>query len=289
MSIIKVQNLKKYFGPTKAVDGISFEVQKGEILGFLGPNGAGKTTTIRCMIDILRPDFGSIKILGKDSKEQASNLKKDIGFIPADTHLYDNWTGVEHIQFVRSLHNDVEFPNELIKKLDFDTTKKVEDLSSGNKQKLELIISMMHKPKVLILDEPTTGLDPILQDVILDVLADEAKKGTTIFMSSHNLPEVERICNRVLILKDGKIVTEEKISELKKKRLYSVYVYFEKQTTKKQLQENGIKISKDLGDGFMLNVKGDIRPVLKKLNSMPLKDIEIRHADLEKIFLEFYK
>lgn len=289
MDAISVKNLKKYFGKTKAVDGISFEVNEGEIYGFLGPNGAGKTTTIRCMMDFLRPDEGSIEILGLDAHEDSTKLKKDIGFLSGEVNLYEDWSGHNHVSLLEKIRGLSKFDEELIKKLDFDPRKKVKNLSTGNKQKLALILALMHKPKVLIMDEPTTGLDPLLQNTIHETLKSEAKRGSTIFMSSHNLAEVERICDRVCIIKNGKIVTIESVPELKKKRLYTVYAYFEGQVPKEQLAANGIEITEELEGGVALSVKGDIRPLLTKLNQFTVKDLEISHANLEEVFMEFYK
>ena len=289
MSIIKVENLKKYYGKTKAVDDISFEVQKGEILGFLGPNGAGKTTTIRCMMNFLSLDEGKITILNKDSHKCSAELKKDIGYLSGEVELYENWTGKEHIALLKKLRKGKFIDSELIRNLEFDPSKKFKNLSSGNKQKLGLILALMHRPKVLILDEPTSGLDPLLQDVIYDTLKSEVKKGKTIFMSSHNLAEVERICDRVVILREGKIVGREKISDLKKKRMYTVYVYFDEKVARAKIESSEIQVNKTLEKGFLLTVTGDIRPLLRKLDNFKVKDIEITHSSLEDVFLEFYR
>ncbi len=291
MKTIEVKNLKKYYSKTKAVDDISFNVKKGEIIGFLGPNGAGKTTTIRCMMDFIKPDSGSIEIFGFDSKEDSERIKKDIGYLSGELNLYTEWTGREHIKFLKGLRKNSKFDNKLIEKLNFNPNVKVKSLSTGNKQKLALIIAIIHNPKLLILDEPTTGLDPLLQDIIYDVLKKKAREGVSIFMSSHNLSEVERVCDKVLILKQGKIVDKESISKLKEKRLYTVYVYFDKKVSEKEMRtrDKDIEIRKNFGDGFMLSVRGDIKPLLKKLEQFKIKDIEIKHSNLEDIFLKFYK
>ncbi|MCZ2846022.1 MAG: ABC transporter ATP-binding protein [Candidatus Bathyarchaeota archaeon] len=289
MNVIRVDNLKKFFGKTKAVDGISFEVREGEIMGFLGPNGAGKTTTIRCMMDFLRPDEGKIKILGLDAQIDSQKLKRDIGFLPEEDNLYNSWSGRDHINLVKKIRGSKIQEDELVARLKFDPRKKVKTLSTGNKQKLGLILALMHKPKVLILDEPTSGLDPLLQHTIYDILKSEARRGTSIFMSSHNLAEVERICDRACIIKNGKIVTIESISELKNKKLYTIYVYFEKMIPKDMLISERVEIIKEFEDGFMLTVRGDINPLLYKLNQQKLKDLEINHANLEEIFMEHYK
>lgn len=218
MPTIEVKNLKKYFGEVKAVDGISFNVEAGEIFGFLGPNGAGKTTTIRCLMDFIRPTEGEIKILDKDLKTDGVAIKKEMAYLPATPQFYANWTGNDHIKFVKKMREDKEtFADALVKKFDFNPNVKTKNLSTGNRQKLGLILALLSAPKVLILDEPTSGLDPILQNEIYLILEDLAKKGTTIFMSSHNLHEVGRICGKVAIIKEGKLIAEKGIADFKKK------------------------------------------------------------------------
>ena len=290
MAAIRVTNLKKYFGKTRAVDGISFDVNEGEILGFLGPNGAGKTTTIRCLMDFLRPDSGKIEILGQDAQKNTAEIKSDIGYLSSETNLYKSWTGNEHIHFLERIRGISQFDEKLIEELKFDPRKKAGALSTGNRQKLGIILALMHQPKLLILDEPTVGLDPLLQNYIYEILKTEAAKGNTIFMSSHNLAEVEKICDRVIILKDGKIVATESINDIKRKRIYTVYAYFEGDVPKKELVTDGISLIEEFSDGLVLSVKGDTKPLLKKLAGYEnLKDLEITHAGLEEVFMEFYK
>ena len=290
MSVINVQNLKKYFGNTKAVDGISFDVSEGEIVGFLGPNGAGKTTAIRCMMDFLRPDEGKIEILGLDAQKDSEKLKKDIGHLSSESTLYNSWTGEEHINFLEKIRGDSQMDEELTKNLKFDAKKKVSALSTGNRRKLGLILALMHEPKLLIIDEPTIGLDPLLQNYIYEILKAHVAKGNTVFMSSHNLAEVEKICDRAVVLKEGKVVTVETMSDLRAKKIYTVFVHFEGEVPKKELTSDGAELVEELSNGLVLKVKGDIKPLLSKLNNYKnLKDLEITHASLEEVFMEFYR
>ena len=289
MKAIEIKQLKKYFGKTKAVDNVSLGVEKGEIFGFLGPNGAGKTTTIRCMMDFIRPLSGEIKILGLDVQKDTVALKNKIGYLASEGRLYNNWTGQDHIALIRAMRGNPKGAEELIKKLDFNPRKKVRNLSSGNKRKLSLILALMSEPEILILDEPTLGLDPLLQNTIHDSLIDLQKSGKTVFMSSHNLSEVERICNRAEIIKEGKLAAVESIQELKKKKIYTVSVYFDQKYNKEDFISDGVIISKEMPNNLVLSVKGNINPLIKKLNKYKLKDLEIRHAALEEIFLEFYR
>lgn len=289
MSIIRIKNLKKYFGHTRAVDGISFDVEEGEIYGYLGPNGAGKTTTIRCMMDLLSPDDGMIEIFGQNAHEHSAMLKKDIGFLSGEVALYEKWTGQEHIDVIRSIRGGRTRENALIDILRFDTSKKVSDLSSGNKQKLGLILALMHSPKLLILDEPTLGLDPLLQEAIHTLLREEAAAGKTVFFSSHNLPEVEKLCDRVCIIKDGKVVSVESVADLRKKRLYTVYITFAEDVPESTFTKNGFIIETHQQNTFHVTVKGNIGEFIEKIKSYQIRDLEITHARLEDIFLEYYQ
>jgi len=289
MAVIETKNLKKYFGKTHAVDGVDFEVNKGEIFGFLGPNGAGKTTTIRMMMDFIKPDQGEIKILGKDSQKDSVEIKKEVGYLAPLPRLYENLTGKEHIRLISSIRGGEKNAQELIKKFDFDENKKVRTLSSGNRQKLSLILALMDKPKVLILDELTTGLDPILQNAVYNTLLEYRDKGITIFLSSHNLPEVQRICDRAAIIREGKIVAVEEVRELKKKHIFNVNIVFDDKVEAGDFKMKGVEIKEKLDYSLHLVVKGDINTVLAKIAKYKVRDLEIGHAGLEEVFLEFYE
>ena len=288
MSVIQVSNLKKYFGRVRAVDDISFEVQKGEVFGFLGPNGAGKTTTIKCLMDFLRPSAGEIKILGLDAKKNSTAIKDKVGFLSGDVRLYDSWTGKDHILFLEKIRGRKSIARDLVEKLSLDPKIKFKALSSGNKQKLGLVLALMFEPELMIMDEPTLGLDPLLQNTIYEILEDLQKKGSTIFMSSHNLAEVDRICDRVGIIKDGKLVATESITSLKEKRMHIVKVYFNTPFNREDFNIEGVEIQQELPDGLIIGVRGDINPLINKLAQYNLKELEISHASLEEIFLEFY-
>lgn len=289
MPAIEIKNLKKHFGRTRAVDGINLSVEKGEIFGFLGPNGAGKTTTIRCMLDFIRPTDGEIKILGLDPKINGVELRSKMSFLPGGARLYDQWTGDDHISFIHSFGGDRSVSNKLVKNLDLDTGKKFKNLSSGNKQKLSLILALMKRPEILILDEPTNALDPLLQNQVHETLREFQKDGMTIFMSSHNLTEVDQICSRVAIIKAGKIVSEESIKGLKEKRMHSVSVVFDQKISKDSFKLSGIKRIEEIDSSLIISFLGDIDPLVKELSKYKIKEIEITGASLEEIFLEFYQ
>jgi ABC-2 type transport system ATP-binding protein len=289
MNAIEVKNLKKHFGKVKALDGVSFEVGKGEVFGFLGPNGAGKTTTIRLMMDFIRPTAGEIKIFGLDANQDSVELKKKIGYLSPEDRLYKGWTGQEHVDFIRSIRGNSQGAQLLVKELDLDLKRRVWQLSTGNKQKLSLVLSMMSDPDLLIMDEPTLGLDPILQERIYQMLDKLGHQGKTIFMSSHYLSEVEKVCDKVAIIKEGKLVATEHIADLKKKKMYSVRATFENEVNANIFKLNGVEVKDQHKDFIELVVKGDINQVVRALSEHKLRDLDIERASLEDIFLEFYK
>jgi ABC-2 type transport system ATP-binding protein len=289
MSVIEVRNLVKHFGSTKAVDGISFDVREGEIFAFLGPNGAGKTTTIRTMMDFIRPTAGSISILGKDAQKDSVELKKNVGYLSGEVKLNHRWTGAQHIRFFQKIVGPKNDATELIQKLDFDPTRKTSQLSSGNRQKLGIILALLGRPKVIVLDEPTTGLDPLLQHTVFELIDEARKRGATIFMSSHNLSDVERMCDRVGIIKKGKMVAIERVSDMKAKHMYTIRVTFKNRVAKEIFESQTVKISELVTNGYVLKVSGGLSELLKKISAHTVEDIEIAHAGLEEIFMKYYE
>lgn len=287
--VIEIKNLKKHFGRTKAVDDISFSVKKGEVFGFLGPNGAGKTTTIRCLMDFIRPTDGEIKVFGLDANKNSVALKEKIGYLPGNVKLNPNWSGWDHIHFTESIRGKSKSVDGLIKKLDFNPNIKFHHLSSGNKQKLGLILALLKEPELLIMDEPTVGLDPLLQNTIYEILEELRKKGTTTFVSSHNLPEVERICDRVGIIKEGKMVEVQTIKELEGKKIHRVEVRFNGKYKLADFKFDGVENIEEVSDGLILTVGGDLNLIIAKLSKYDLADLEVTHASLEEIFLKFYE
>jgi ABC-2 type transport system ATP-binding protein len=286
---IEVTDLRKHYGKLHAVDGISFSVEEGEIFGFLGPNGAGKSTTIRILMGFNKPTSGTATIMGSKLFFGAEATKKQLGYLPGNVKLHDNWTGWDHIRFFESVRGKSETVRELMKKLDYNPLAKFRHLSSGNKQKLGLILALMNNPKVLVMDEPTVGLDPLLQNTIYEILLDMKKKGTTIFISSHNLPEVERLCDRVAIIKDGKLVAVENIKALGEKKLHKIEARFADKYTVEEFEGKGVDKVEEVADGVVITVSGDINITMKKLATHKLLDLDVTHASLEDVFMKFYE
>ena len=285
-NVIEVKDLKKHFGKVRAVDGISFNVKKGEIFGFLGPNGAGKTTTIRCLMDFIRPQEGEAKILGMDAHKDEVDIKRKVGFLSGNVKLYDKWTGAMHIKYFRKLNGKGDVADKIMKRLDFDPSRKAKEYSSGNRQKLALVLAFMFEPEVMLFDEPTNALDPILQNEVYEMIEEAVEKGTTVLMSSHNMPEVERVCDRVGIIRKGKMVAIEDMVSLKEKKIYRVTAFFKDKFDKKDFKEEDVLREND--HEIIFRVKGNIDPIVKKLSKYNLKDLEINQASLEDVFLEYY-
>lgn len=289
LNIIEVKKLSKHFGAKKALENVSFFVPKGSIYGFLGPNGAGKTTTIRCLMDFIRPSQGTVTILGQDAYTNSAELKKHIGFLSADTELNLGWTGNDHIQLTQSIRGSSKNTTKLIKLLDLDTKLRVKSLSSGNKQKLAIILAFIGQPKLLIMDEPTRGLDPMLQNVLYDLLKEFTASGGTVFFSSHNLSEVQRVCDAVIIIKDGKIIAEKTMQDIRGMNMHVITAQSTNPFDTENLKAPGVSIATNHPHEITLTVQGDINPVLRKLVKYPITDIDISHANLEDIFMEQYK
>lgn len=290
MSTIEIKNLKKHFGGVKAVDGIDISVDAGEIFGFLGPNGAGKTTTIRCLMDFIRPTSGSVKLFGVESTNSDYHQTRDkVGYLIPGSNLVESWNGADHFSYKESLYGKSKNLAELIKRFDFNQKPKVKTLSTGNRQKLGLILALMNEPKLLVMDEPTAGLDPILQEEFYKILRELSSAGVTVFMSSHNLAEVEKVCSRVAMIKTGKIVAIQKISDMEGKKIHTVRITFDQKVDDNQIFDKNTEIVERIPDGYILNVKHEIDPFIKKIAKLNIATLSISQANLEEIFMEFYK
>lgn len=239
-------------------------------------------------MDFLRPTSGGIKILNLDSRQNSVELKEKIGYLSDTSRFYDHWTAGKHIAFQEGLRGKSKNLNELVETFGLNQKLKFSNLSSGNKRKLAIILALMNDPEVLILDEPTSSLDPILQNAFHAYLEKLAKSGKTVFLSSHNLSEVEKICDRVGIIRDGKMVAVEKIADMKLTKMYDVNFRSDNVDLKDFTSEN-IKVASHVEGLITLKVKGDINLVVEKLSKIKVKDLEIMHVSLEDIFMEFYQ
>ena len=293
MDVIVTRGLTKFYGKTRGVEDLSMCVPEGAVYGFLGPNGAGKTTTIRCLLGMLKPTAGESDVLGERVTLDGAELRRRVGYVAGDVRLYERETGRWHLDFVAGMRGGTgAIEADLLERFDLDPSKKVKELSKGNKQKLALILGMAHDPELLILDEPTSGLDPLNQETVYSVIEERVAAGRTVFLSSHILSEVERVCDRVGIIRGGRLVAEESVRDLLGKRLREIDVTFAEPTEPSFLGElTGVDSVSALGASrFAARVRGTaIDDVLKRLALRTVTDIRIQHASLEDVFLEYYR
>lgn len=288
-NILEIINLKKYYGNVRGIEDISIKLKRGEAYGFIGPNGAGKSTTIRALMSLINPTSGMILIDGKKLDKNDLELKKIIGYLPSEIYLYDDLTVKEILDFHESFYekNINKRRKQLVKLLKLDENKKIEDLSLGNLKKLGIILALMHEPKILILDEPTSGLDPIMQNVFYEILLEEKKKRTTILYSTHILSEVSKICDRIGIIKEGKIVREDTVENIEKNNMtYLTIESIDIDKIKKDLNlkivsehNNSVKFINDLNSNKLINI-------ISKYN---INKLLIEEMTIEDLFMEYYK
>lgn len=291
MNIIEIKNLTKQYGKSRGIIDVSFEVKEGEIFGFIGPNGAGKSTTIRTLLALIKPTSGSATIFGKDCIANASEIADSIGYLPSEVFYYDGMKVIDLLKYSASFYQKdcTKRINELASILELDLNKKIDDLSYGNKKKVGIIQGLLHEPKLIILDEPTSGLDPLMQQKFFDLLKLENQKGATILFSSHILNEVQKMCDRVAIIKDGRIVQVDTIASLTENTYKKVMIESNETITKAHLDLMGITSLDIQNDSASFIYKGAIQPLLKCLSELPLKNLVIDEPDLEEIFMHYYQ
>ncbi|MHA2005700.1 MAG: ABC transporter ATP-binding protein [Promethearchaeota archaeon] len=304
--VLQVSNLTKIYGkelslgPIKlgrkvvGASDVSFSVEKGEIFGFLGPNGAGKTTTMRSILAYLRIQSGSITVFGLDHIQDSIEIRKRIGYVPGDLSLYEDFTGLELIEYLNNFQPaNQEFLEELKSTYKVDLTQKIANLSTGNRQQVGLIIALAPKPDFLILDEPTSGLDPLMTAKTHNIFKKLKREGITIFLSSHDLSEVQAVCDRVGIIKEGKMILVERIEDLKQKFLQNVKIKFSSKSIPEEsllkALDSIIEVKKIDDKTYQLMVKEDINELLKILTNFKVKRLTIEDSSLESIFLQFYE
>ena len=293
MNIIEINQLTKSYGRSRGIDNLSLNVPQGDIFGFIGPNGSGKSTTIRILLNLIFPTSGSATIFGLDVVHDSRKIRSRTGYVPSDASMYDRMKVMEFLKFVAAFYgteNDVARIRYLLDLFDLDPTRKIPELSMGNKKKVSIIQAMVHRPELLILDEPTSGLDPLIQSRFFDLLHEENRQGTTVFFSSHTLSEVQVFCKTVGIVKDGKIVNIENIASLRKKQLKKVRILFPAVRTIADLGLDGIgPVESGSGKSLAFLYSGNINALIGKLSGQPVENLSIEEPSLEEIFLHYYK
>lgn len=287
-TVIELRHLKKYYGESRGTEDVTLTINKGDIYGFIGPNGAGKSTTIRTLLGLINKTSGEIYINGKEFDKNDIELKKKIGYLPSEIHLYDDMTIKDIFNYHMSFYDKdlSERRKELVDLLKVDEKKKIEDLSLGNQKKVGIILALMHDPEILILDEPTSGLDPIMQNIFHEILLKEKAKGTTILYSSHILSEVSSICDRIGFIKDGVIIKEDSIDNIKKDHFtYLIISSKDKEDIKKDLNLKVIK-EDDNEVKFINNMNPN--DVISKLSKYDIDRLLIEEISLEDLFIHYY-
>lgn len=287
--VIKTNNLTKHYGSMTALDHLTIEVKKGEVLGYLGPNGAGKTTTIRLLLGLIKPSEGEATIFGMDASRDAAELHRRIAYVPGETNFWPNMTGAETLRFLANIHGSIDTPyqKELIEKFAFDPNKKVRSYSKGNRQKIALIAAFATRADLLIFDEPTSGLDPVMAKVFRDEVQTARANGQTIFLSSHILEEVEELCDRVAVLREGKLVEQGTLDQLRHLSAVTVEATFSR-TPPDISHIKNVSNVEVAGKHLRCSVNGDIDALLKVMaDAKPLSFLS-RKPSLEELFLALY-
>lgn len=289
MNIIELKNLTKYYGKAKGIEDVSLTVKEGEIFGFIGPNGAGKSTTIRTLMGLIFPTSGVAKMFGKDIITAGPKIRSDIGYLPSEVFYYDKMKVKDLLDYTAGFYkkNCQDRMHELAAIMELDMTRRIEDLSYGNKKKVGIVQGLLHSPKLIILDEPTSGLDPLMQKKFFNIIKEENKKGATVFFSSHILAEVQEMCNRVAIIKDGSIIKLEDIKNLRENNYKKITIRGQKINPKKYEMQGVTQIIDGNGE-LEFFFKGDINLITKTIGSETLTDVLIEEPSLEEIFMHYY-
>ncbi len=290
MSVIEVNKLTKFYGKSRGIVDVTFNVEEGEIFGFIGPNGAGKSTTIRLLLSLIHPTSGSGRVFGKDVVTQGPEIRRDIGYLPSEVFYYEGMKVVDLLKYSASFYDCdcTQRMHDLSELMELEMNRRISDLSYGNKKKVGIVQGLLHSPKLLFLDEPTSGLDPLMQRKFFDLIRLENKRGVTVFFSSHILGEVQRLCTRVGIIREGRIVEISDIRTLQQNNYKKVRVTspgldpsaFNLPGATNLQSENGV---------VSFFFKGDINTVLQKLGSGRVEDVTIEEPTLEEIFMHYYE
>ncbi len=291
MNVIETTGLTKYYGKARGVIDLDLGIQQGEVFGYLGPNGAGKTTTIRTLLDFIRPTRGQATIFGLDTRQRSREIRQRVGYLPGELALYDKMTGAEVLRYMAYLRGGVEWKHVegLAARLSCDLSRPIRTLSHGNKQKVGLIQAFMHQPELLVLDEPTIGLDPLVQQEFYRLIAETKAEGRTVFLSSHILPEVERVCDRVGIIREGRLIAVEDVATLKARALRRLEIHFAAPVPQEAFARlEGVR-DVTVDNGVMrCTIVGTVDAVIKAAAQYTVVNVISHEPSLEEIFLAYY-
>lgn len=288
--MITMKNVTKTFPNGKGLFNISLSVNEGEVFGYLGPNGAGKSTTIRQLMGFIRQDEGSSNIFGKDCWSEAAEIKRYVGYLPGEISILEGMNGLSFLKLLQGMggYEDHRRRDKLIERFQLDASIPIRKMSKGMKQKVGIVVAFMHDPQVLILDEPTSGLDPLMQQVFVDLILEEKQKGKTIFMSSHIFSEIERTCDRVAIIKEGRLVTIEDVHALQGMKKQIIDATLSSVEEALSLQKTGLQFESVKGKNVSIVVQGNYKEVLQILSQYNVAALQTRALDLEQLFMHYY-
>ena len=290
-AVIHTEQLTKSYGPHRGITELDLDVQEGEIFGFLGPNGAGKTTTMRVLLDLIRPTSGRAEVFGIDTTADPVAIHRRIGYLPGEFDLYDRLTGADTIAYFANLRGGVDagYVAELIERLDLDPSRRFKEYSRGNKQKVGLVVALQHRPDLLILDEPTAGLDPLVQQTFFAIVREARSEGRSIFLSSHIIDEVDRTCDRVAIIREGRLVQVDRIEAIRRLAFHHVELSFSTPVAPAIFESiEGVSAVEAEGNAIKMRVNGPIGSVIAAAAPHGLVDVVSREPNLEDVFLAQY-
>lgn len=290
MKIVEVSHLKKYYGKHRGVEDVDFSINEGEVFGFIGPNGAGKSTTIRCALSLIFPTSGSIKLFGLDSIKDKVEIARHVGYLPSEVAYYDNMKVKDLLDYSMSFYGK---PNpkrlkDLTERMDLDITRKIDDLSLGNKKKVGIVQGLLHEPELIILDEPTSGLDPLMQQRFFDLIEEENKRGATVLFSSHILSEVKRLSDRIALIKDGQIEDMDQIAALQSNHYKNVQLTAAEDQLDRLANSPMIEVRERFSNQMHFLFRGDINQLLRELSQLEVQNLSLEDPGLEELFLDYY-
>jgi ABC-2 type transport system ATP-binding protein len=290
-AVVETSSLTVYYGTNRGIIDVDLSIMRGEVFGFLGPNGAGKTTTQRVLLDVIRPTRGSARVLGLDCRREGPAVRARVGYLPGELALYEDMTGRRFLNFIASMKPgrvDPEYRRALCKRLDLDAGRRIREYSRGNKQKLGVVAAFMARPELLILDEPTTGLDPLKQQVVLDLVREARSEGRTVFFSSHILQEVQTVCDRVGIVREGRLVTIDSVADLVGQQLRRLQLTLQSEPPADAFAIHGVTEIAREDATVTLEIRENLNEVLIRAARLGVVDLETKTIGLEEIFLAYY-
>ncbi|WP_336882494.1 ABC transporter ATP-binding protein [Rhodococcus globerulus] len=289
--VVHVEHLTRRFGARRGIIDVDFGIEAGEVFGFLGPNGAGKSTTIRILLGLYRPTSGQVRVFDLDPKHEAARILRRVGYLPGELTLYPRLTGAQHLDRFAHMRGltDLRYRDQLVDRFGAELDRPAYTLSKGNRQKIGLVMAFMHRPELLVLDEPTSGIDPLMQDEFADLVHETVADGRTILLSSHDLDEVQRLVGRVCILREGRVVVTATVDDLRRSAPRSIELRFDHDARPEMFARLGAEVRSCEGGRIILSVTGPVAPLLRTAADEGAVDITARRADLDELFLSYYR